>query len=134
MVTIYFGKNRKGQWKASLDINKVSKLDNLQECKVETVHNNRVYIVTAYLGFDYDILGGRILDVNQHSQVYHSVNAAKKSELWQSAVKKYNENPSAYIVNDFMIANDDGTGTPFYYGDVMEGKFNVQIKPVRVIE
>lgn len=49
------------------------------------------------------------------------------------SVEKYNENPDNYIMNDDMIASKDSNNSPFTYGDIMQGKFNTQIKRIRVI-
>lgn len=53
MVKVYYGKNKKGQWKVSLDLEKISRFKELRECEVETIHNNRLYMIKTYHGFDY---------------------------------------------------------------------------------
>lgn len=133
MVTLYYGKNRRGEWKASLDFEKVSKFQELRECEVETIHGNRVYMIRTYRGFDYSWgITSSIVDVVSVSKLFHSVHAAKKAEVWTKAASVAKANPDDFHVDAFSIASDDG-GAPFITGDVMEDKFNMTIIPVRVI-
>ena len=129
-MKIYCGCNKKGVWKASLDETKVDRFDRQFECEVETIHNNKVYMIESYFGFDYDL--NRIYDVTSRSNLYHSVTAAKKSDMWKEKEKLVNDNPDQYHVTPFSIASDH-YGSPFIYGDVMEGKFNMEIITVRVV-
>lgn len=73
-----------------------------------------------------------IFDVIRHSGLYHSVSAAKKNELWKEREKLAEYYPEKYHVTPFSITSDD-CGTPFAFGDVMEGKFNSEIIGVKVI-
>lgn len=133
--TIYCGRNRRGIWKASEDESKVERFDKLFETEVTgTIHNNKVYMITVYHGFDYNYGGNPgICDDTRHvSKVFHSVSAARKDPVWQSYLNKAKENPKEHHVSDFRIASD-AFGEPFSYGDVMEGKFNAQIIGVRLI-
>lgn len=133
MVTLYYGKNRRGEWKASLDFEKVSKFQELRECEVETIHSNKVYMIRTYRGFDYSWgITSSIVDVITVSKLFHSVHAAKKADVWAKAASLAQANPSDFHVDAFSIASDDG-GAPFITGDVMEGKFNMTIIPIRVI-
>lgn len=134
-MKIYCGKNKKGVWKASLDESKLYRFDHVFECDVETIHNNRLYMIKTYYGFDYDYYSETnpiYSDTKYIFQLYHSVSAAKKNETWKAREKLAKENPDQYHVTLFSIASDS-YGEPFTYGDVMEGKFNMQIVPIRVI-
>lgn len=134
-MKLYCGKNSKGQWKASADLSKVEKFASLFECEVPVVHNNKVYMIKTYYGFDYNYgsITNPICDVVRvEHKLYHSVNSARKSELWTEALNKAKENPEKFHVSDFNIASDAG-GEPFMYGDVMQDKFNRSIIPVKVI-
>lgn len=132
-MKIYCGKNRKGVWKASLDKNKVSKFDEVFESEVETIHNGKAYMIKTYCGFDYGYSSGTIHDVISHvPQLFHSVSAAKKSDIWRTREGLVKENPSKYHVTPFSIATDD-FGHPFVYGDAMSGNFNMEIFTVKVI-
>lgn len=131
MMKLYCGRNRKGVWKASLDESKVERLDSLFETEVETIHNNKVYMIKVHRGYDYGY--SSIYDVTNYVyQLFHSVHAAKKNEVWQKNEKLAKEKPSEFHVTPFSIASDD-YGSPFISGDVMEGKFNMEIIGVRVI-
>lgn len=130
-MKIYCGKNRKGVWKASLDESKVRKFDDVFESEVETIHNDKVYLIRTYYGFDYGVQS--IYDVVKYvPQVFHSVLAAKKNDIWKEREKLAKENPEKYHVTPFSIATDD-FGEPFMYGDAMAGNFNMQIISVRVV-
>lgn len=133
-MKVYCGRNKKGVWKASLDEEKLSKFDNVFEREVETIHDNKLYMIKTYYGFDYDYYGpnGIYDDTKYVFQVFHSVSAAKKHSRWQTAEALVKANPSNYHVTPFSIASDD-CGKPFTYGDVMEDKFNMQIIKISVI-
>ena len=130
-MKICCGRNGKGTWKASLDESKLNKFEDVFESEVEAVHNDKVYMIEIYRGFDYGTVS--MYDViNVLHKAFHSVSAAKKSETWKNAEDKVKENPNDYHVTPFSIASDDG-GEPFVWGDVMSGKFNMKIISVRVI-
>lgn len=134
-MKLYCGRNRKGVWKASFDKEKLLRFKDVFESEVETVHNNKVYMIHTYYGFDYNY-GSKInpiFDVIRYvDQLFHSVHAAKKHEVWKKREETAMEKPEEYHVAPFSIASDD-FGEPFTYGDVMEGKFNMEIIGVRVI-
>lgn len=129
-IKLYYGKARKGYWIASTDESKL-KMAIVYECEVETIHNNRVYMISCYKGFDYNY-GGGIYDSFLNSELFHSVSAAKKSSVWRKAENLANANPDKYHVTPFSIASDD-YGEPFIYGDCMQGKFHMKIIKVNVI-
>lgn len=134
-MKLYCGKNKKGIWKASLDESKLSKFDNVFESEVDTINNNKVYLIKTYYGFDYNYGStiNPIYDVIRYVyQLYHSVSAAKKNEVWNEREKLAKEDPGKYHITPFSIASDD-FGEPFMYGDVMQGKFNMEIIGVKVI-
>ena len=135
-MKIYFARNKRGIWKASLDKSAFTRCNEVFSCEVADIHNNRVFMIKTYYGFDYDLEikhGGMIDSMKYSDKVYHSVSSAKKSETWKAAEKLAKENPNDYYVTPFSIASDDGTGSPFVFGDIMENKFNMQIFPIRVI-
>ena len=130
-MKIWFGRNRKGQWKASLTPDRLKKFDILMEGEVPAVHDNRLWMIKVYQGFSYG--GGSIYDNAYVVQdVFHSVNSAKKSEQWQEKASLAKEEPKKYHVTDFSIASDDH-GEPFVFGECEDGKFNMEIFPIRVI-
>lgn len=134
-MKVYCGRNRKGVWKASLDESKVFKFDNVFECEVDVIHNNKLYMIEIYHGFDYNYYSESnpiYNDTKYVFQLYHSVSAAKKNDVWKEKEKLYKENPTQYHVTPFSIASDY-YGEPFVYGDVMENKFNMQIIGIKVI-
>lgn len=130
-MKIYCGRNRKGVWKASTDITKIQMFNDLFSCNVDVIHNNRVYMLRTYYGFDYGLTS--MNDVVEYvRKCFHSVSEAKKDETWKEKEKLSTESPNEYHVTPFSIASDDN-GVPFEFGDVMENKFNIQIISVRVI-
>lgn len=134
-MKLYCGRNRKGVWKASFDEEKLSRFEDVFESEVETVHNNKVYMIHAYHGYDYNYGSeiNPIFDVNRYVyQLFHSVSAAKKHETWKKREQLAKDNPKEYHVTPSSIASDD-FGEPFTYGDAMSGKFNMEIIGVRVI-
>lgn len=134
-MKLYCGRNRKGVWKASFDEEKLSRFEDIFESEVEAVHNNKVYMIHTYYGFDYNY-GSKInpiFDIDRYVfQIFHSVHAAKKHEVWKKRAQLAKEKPDEYHVTPFSIASDD-FGEPFIYGDAMSGKFNMEIIGVRVI-
>lgn len=134
-MKVYCGKNRKGVWKASLDRSKLYRFDDVFECEVDCIHNNKLYIIQTYYGFDYNYYSESnpiYNDTRYVHQLYHSVSAAKKNDIWKHREELSKESPDQYHVTPFSIASDHG-GEPFIYGDVMEGKFNMKIISVKVI-
>ena len=99
-----------------------------------------VCYVDVYCGFDYFFgkVDTEIRDINLISPIYSSIDQAKESELWQRYQGYSQSEPSDYIITDTMIASRQSScGTsddvPFYYGDSIEDKFNMQIRRIRVI-
>lgn len=136
MIKIWCGKNKKGEWKASLDENKLSKFSDVFDDEIPQVNNNHVYIIRIYNGFDYCFgnIGSSIKDdVRYPRKVFHSVSAARKSEQWKIREAEAKKEPEKFIVSYNQIASKDCFGQPFNYGDVMEGKFNLEVIPVRVV-
>lgn len=83
-MKLYCGKNRKGIRKASLDESKVDKFSDLFESDVDVIHNNKVYMIRTYCGYDYnyDSLRNPIYDVVEYVyQLFHSVLSAKKCDV-----------------------------------------------------
>lgn len=135
-MKVYCGKNHKSVWKASLEREKLAKFDNVFETELPVIHNNKVFMIKTYHGYDYEygISGYRMYlrDIITISKVFHSVTAAKKSKKWKSTEKLVKENPQNYHVTPLMIASDD-CGSPFVYGDIMQDKFRMEIIAVRLI-
>lgn len=135
MIKLYCGQNKKGVWKASTDISKISKFNNIFTSEVETIHNDKVYMIKTYYGFDYNYGStiNPISDVIEYDfNLYHSVGAAKKSKLWSDRERLATEKPEDFHVTPFSIATDDG-GSAFIYGDAMGGNYNMSIFSVRVL-
>ena len=134
-MKIYCGKNKHGIWKASLDESKLHNFDNIFESEVEKINNDKVYLITTYYGFDYNF-GSKTQSIHDVvktvHQAYHSVLAAKKSDIWKEREKIAKETPDKFHVTPVSIASDD-YGEPFTYGDVMDDKFNMRIIGVKVI-
>lgn len=118
-----------------MDESKLYMFGDVFECEVETIHNDKVYMIKTYYGYDYnfDSMKNPISDVVEYVyQLYHSVSAAKKNDIWKGREKLAKESPEKYHVTPFSIASDS-FGTPFTYGDIMEGNFNTEIIGVKVI-
>ena len=136
-MKIYCGRNRKGVWKASLDRSKLCFFDDVFESEIDVIHNNKVYMIKTYYGFEYDYSWGNgsssIFDVVKYVfTVFHSVSAAKKHNMWKEREILAKKEPKNYHVTPFSIATDDG-GVPFTYGDAMADNFNMQIITVKLI-
>lgn len=134
-MKLYCGRNRKGIWKASLDESKVDKFSDVFESDVDVIHNNKVYMIRTYRGYDYNYgsLRNPIYDVVDYDyELFHSVMSAKKCDTWKEREKLAKEKPEEYHVTPFSIASDD-FGHPFVCGDCFAGKFNMEIIGVRVI-
>lgn len=131
MVTIYFGRNKRGIWKASLDLSKVNRMREFNSVEVEKdqFHNNKMYMVTVYRGCDYSDCG--ICNVTAHTSLYASVNKAKHSDMWKQAMEEYKKAPEKFHKTEISITSDDN-GQPFTYGDVMQGMFSMKIIGVKV--
>lgn len=133
---IWIGKNRKGVYKASLDEDTLNRFENVWCSSVKMVNNDRVYMISVYHGYDYNYGGNpAIYDVySTCSQLFHSVTEAKKSKFYKKYLDKANENPDDHIISNFGIACKEEYGDDeFLYGDVMENRWNLSIKSVRVI-
>lgn len=136
-MKVYYGQNKKGTWLASLDEEKLAKFNTVYSCDLDVIHNNKVYMIKTYYGFDYtygtSIYGGSsIYDVIAYSGIYHSILSAKKSKIWSEREKLAKKYPEDYHVDNLSIASDD-YGEPFIYGDCFAGKFNMKIIRVKVI-
>lgn len=132
-MKIYCGKNRKGVWKASLDESKIRKFDDIFESEIETIHNDKVYIIQTYYGYDYNWSLGVMYDVIKTiPKAFYSVSTAKKYTVWKEREENAKRNPKNFHVSPFSIASDN-YGNPFLFGDVMEDKFNMKIIGVKVI-
>lgn len=134
-MKLYCGKNLNGIWKASLNEAKVDKFSDLFESDVDVIHNNKVYMIQIYHGYDYNYGSetNSIFDVTTYvRQLFHSVMSAKKCDVWEEKERLAKENPEEYHVTPFSIASDD-FGEPFICGDCFSGKFNMKIIGVRVI-
>lgn len=133
-MKVYCGKNLKGKWKASLDIEKIKKFKDIFESEVPQINGNRVWMIKVYRGYDNDYINNRIVPVESyHQQLFHSVASAKKSDIWQKYLLIAKNDAKHHHISDFCIASDDNMGQPFEYGDIMDGKFNIKIIPVMVI-
>lgn len=135
-IPVWVGCNRKGVWKASANKYDLEKFDKLFIGGVNSIFNHKIYGIKIYYGYDYNY-GGKpaIFDVvNVIPRVFHSVTEAKKDSAWKEREELAKNKPLEYVVSDFGIASkDEWDGGEFLYGDVMEGRFNMRIFPIRVI-
>jgi hypothetical protein len=95
-----------------------------------------VCYVYAYFGFDYG--WDSIYNEMECSDVYSCVVNAKESPLWQRLMERViADGKENYIIRDTnkeqLIASKDIFGEPWFYGDVMGGNFNAEIRRIRVI-
>jgi len=90
-----------------------------------------VSYVQIYRGFDYGI--GNIYDVCYKSELYPSVESAKQNNNWKKIVERSINQPEEFNVYKDKICNKDWGGHDWYYGDVMEGKVNAEIKKLKVV-
>lgn len=94
--------------------------------------------VEVYTGFDYNYghsTGGNIVDVIHRSSLYPSVELSKTSKLWQSFKRNALLKPKDhnFYENSICSKEDSCNGkNDFYFGDVMESKFNMKIKRYKV--
>lgn len=92
-----------------------------------------VCYITGYHGYNYDFTRGKIYDVTTTSKIYSCSSDAKTDNIWQSAMKRAEkEGPDEVRVSDDRVTCIDHDGYPFVHGDIMEDKFNVSIKRIRV--
>ena len=132
-MKIFYGKNRRGIWRASLNEETMSRYSNgcYSEDNIPVLHNAKVYMVEVYCGFDYTSSG--IRNVMSHSRIFHSVMAAKKgSKLWKEYETEAKAHPELYFIDRVSIISNVN-GEPFEYGDVMEGHISMKIIGVKVI-
>ena len=130
-MKIYCGRNRKGMWKASLDEEKLSRFEDVFESEVETIHNNKVYMIRVYRGYEYQ--GDEIKDVYGYiRKAFHSVSSAKKHKRWRELEELVKRFPDYYYRTSRTIASDDD-GVPFTYGSVSIGGFRAEIIVINVI-
>jgi hypothetical protein len=90
--------------------------------------------VEVYYGFDYSFSlngGSSINDVISKSELYPSTELAKNSELWKTNNKRALVDATKHNFYENRICSKDGFDD-FFYGDIMEGKFNMEIKRYKV--
>lgn len=143
-VTIYFIKTQKGNIKGdSVYLNK----EHAERIAYDfnTYYGHDVYIdsiivpfvgqhlsyVDIYKGFDYGI--NHMYDVCYKSELYPSVEIAKQNTRWQQIQQQAIEKPEEFNVYQNRICSKDILDHDWYYGDVMEGKVNAEIKKLRVL-
>ena len=94
-----------------------------------------------YKGYDYDWEAGNMFDICTVTQLYPCSSMCKQSATWKSFKEKADKDPDRHIITDDMIASvqygfkyeeHDKIVDAFFYGDVMEGKFNLKIKRLKV--
>lgn len=90
-----------------------------------------VSFIDIYRGFDYGYPG--MYDVVQTSELYPSVEFAKKDTIWQNLLKRVEKNNEEFNVYENRICSRECLGTDWFYGDVMEGKISAQIKKLRIV-
>lgn len=95
-----------------------------------------IYLYRGFdYGFDYSFGGGSMTmsDAIYISKLYPSLIEAKTDPVYKSCMDKAMENPEKHIISDRLICSKDGDGE-WFYGDIMEGKFNMKILRARVIK
>ena len=124
--SIWFGRNKKGIWKASFDKSHIDKLGNLTQCKIDAnkIHDDKVYMCVGYYGYVYDADVNKFgKAVEDNSIVYHSVNAARNSAIWTKAEKYMEQHPeNPYYNNKFCMRSNDENE-----------KFNIRIIGVKIV-
>lgn len=134
-MKLYCGRNREGIWKASLDESKMDKFSDAFESNIDVIHNNKVYMIKTYHGYNYSrgSIPEFMYDVEtREEQLFNSLESARKSDTWKEKEKLAKDKPQRYHVTPFSIASDD-FGKPFICGDCVFGKFNMEIIGVEVI-
>ena len=131
-MKVYYGKNRRGVWRAALNRDRLAKFDEVYSADLPEVHD-KVFMVQIYHGFDYNYNTGGIFDVFQYGKtVHHSLRSLKKNDpLWLKNAALIKEHPGEYFVDDFTIATMVG-GEPFTYGDAMGDDFNMKVISIKV--
>ena len=89
-----------------------------------------VSYIQVYHGFDY----GRdsMYDVVNNSNLFPSIEKAKETKLWKNVLNLVAEKPDEFNVYPNKICSRDFGTDDWYYGNVMEGKINAEIKRLRV--
>lgn len=134
-MKIYCGKNSKGVWIASLDAAKMKNCNDAFESEIETVCDNKVYMIQIYYGFTFNLglTGNPICNaVSYVPQAYHSVLAAKEDDIWKAKENLAKKDPENFHITELSIASDD-YGKPFTFGASIQDKFNMKIFSVKVI-
>jgi hypothetical protein len=95
-----------------------------------------VCYVEDYRGYDY-IFGEGMEHVCTYSKIYACANHAKSYDpSWKGGLEAIQNSgrETEFIIRDNLLASRDSTfnDKPFVHGDVMEGKFRVMIKRIRV--
>jgi len=89
-----------------------------------------VSYVRMYCGFDYGM--DSMYDVVYKTDLFPSVEKAKETKLWKDTEKLVVEKPDEFNVYPNKICSRDFGTDDWYYGDVMEGKINTEIKRLKV--
>lgn len=103
----------------------------LESCELQHIGRYVYYIFVNY-GYEYDHKNGGIRSFTEKSEIFESIDKAKESTMWKEALDKYNKNKRKFIVTDTVIASKEPNGSQFYFCKRSKGKFNMEIKRIRV--
>ena len=92
--------------------------------------------IRLYKGYDIDwgfgSGGSSFTDVIYFSDIYPTATNAKEDEIWKIFEKKALDSPDRFNFYHERICSKDIFDEDFCHGDVMEGKFNMEIKKIRI--
>ena len=128
-MVIYYGRTKDGFWKASPNPQMLNGVTvDLHQTNLQTVNNNKVYMIVTYHGYDYDYYTGNINTVESFSKLFHSVHSAQNSDKWRD----YKAVPDVHDISPIEIASDNN-GEPFIQGSILCGKFHAKIIGLKLI-
>ena len=109
----------------------------IDTCEVDGTISRLMYYFTVYTGFDYS--AGGIHDVDTfNGHIYSCMESLKNSPLYKLYMDKVlSGSPDDYIIkDDGSFGNRDGFDNIylFRFGDIMEGKFSVNVGKIRVFK
>ena len=103
----------------------------LESCELQHIGRYVYYILVNY-GYEYDHKNGGIKSFVEKSEIFESMDQAKESPMWKEAIDKYNKSKNKFIITDTVIASKEPDGSQFYFSKRSKGKFNMEIKRIRV--
>lgn len=91
-----------------------------------------IYYIHLYRGFDYNY-GSGMSDVTnaKNEKFFACKDHAKEDPLWKKYEDISQKDPENHHISDTKICSDE-YGEEWFYGDVMEGKFEIEILPIKI--